>query len=573
MDFIISMSRGSFIGAIFCLLASHPFTVSFEINAVNESFTQVPNNPFFNISSTHRDSILESNDSFQSVYGAKLYNQSVKLQRLEVNQSNARRRFHLECQNDLYSFPHSEYLCGSPDFSKNPNISKAHYTCADRCGFAPIYGNPLECACDALCLLYGDCCWDIPNACPQAYAQAKDIKATYVHGTLSDCTGYPSSLAIINDANKERQPIDASSESARNTSSLPRPKKISPFSGGFDFIHSDWFMVADLSSGILFKNKMVAQSLELPVSVSSLNFVPKEAILKCTIGDLNAMPRYGSAVRVIPNCKIDDLREVLTIFHRNCPTVSAMACLCEVGREIQSNYYNNCLEIVNSLVQKRYHGTLSHALHLSFTHLSSEQMCKKIDIDYEQFSTDMSFKNEMKIRITPFFSPLDTDYNGHLQPYADQNHGENLSKQLSVQFVVEMTDVMEKRLICNSLNSFPSHCQLDQCVSGALLLSNIPTSSTGLFKDRSCIQPFRAKAWTSDVSAPSQIPLCTCSQLAGALLAFGRWNVKVDNVRKGLCLLWMNVFTHGKDSLNIQAMTIGQFNIFCSPKSLYVISL
>ncbi|GFO22891.1 hypothetical protein PoB_004939600 [Plakobranchus ocellatus] len=546
MDFLISISHGNFTRAIFCLLALYPFTVSVKQTAGNESSTIVANEQFFNISSVQRDSIRKSNDSFQRGVGAKLHNQNMTFQRIEMNHSNTRGPFQLECQNDLYSFPHSEYLCASPDFSNNPNISKAHYTCADRCGFAPIYGNPLECACDALCFLYGDCCWDIPSACPQIYAQAKDVKASYVHGTLSHCAAYPSTLVIINDANKERQAINASSEPTSTTTSRPQPKKISPFSGGFNFIYLDWFMIADLSSGILFKNKEVVQSLELPVSVSSLSFVPKEAILKCIIGGFDAISRYSSAVRVVPNCKINDLHEVPTIFHRNCPTVSAMACPCELGQEIQSHYYDDCLEIVNSLFLRRYHGTLSHALDLGFTHLSNGEKCKNININFDQRRAGISFKNEMKIRITPFFPAIHTDYNGHLQPYAGEDDVENLSKQLIIKYVVEMAYVLEERLICNSMTNFPSHCQLDQCISQDLLLSNIPASSRGLFNDRSCIQPIRAKAWTSDVSAPSQIPLCTCSQLAGVLLAFGRWDVKVDNIRESLCLLWMNVFTHDK---------------------------
>ncbi|GFO22884.1 hypothetical protein PoB_004938900 [Plakobranchus ocellatus] len=496
--------------------------------------------------SVQRDSIRESNSSLQSGVGANLYSQNVTFQRLEVNHSNAKGPFQLECQNDLYSFPHSEYLCGSPDFSKNLNISKAHYTCADRCDFAPTYGNPLECACDALCLLYGDCCWDIPSACPQIYAQAKDIKASYVHETLSDCIAYPSTLVIIN-----------ASETIPITTSRPQPKKISPFSGGFDFIHLDRFMVADLRPGILFKNEAVAQSLELPPSVSSLSFVPIKAILKCAIGESDEMFRYSSAARVVPDCQVADLYDLPTIFHRNCPTVSAMACPCEVGQQTQSHDYDSCIEIVNSLFHRRYHGMVSHALHLGFIHSRSDEMCKKIRIVFGIRHTDISFKNEMKIRITPFFSALHPDYSSYSQPRSGQYDAENLSKQLTVQYVVEMTDVLENRLICNSLKSFPSHCQLDQCVSEALLLSNIPPSSNSVFKDRSCIQPFRAKANISNVHAPSQIPFCTCLHLAEAFLAFGRWDI--ENVREGLCVLQMNAFTqvHIKVFSGFQALYQG----------------
>ncbi|GFO06253.1 hypothetical protein PoB_003275800 [Plakobranchus ocellatus] len=565
------MSNGIFMGAIFCLLALYPFMLSLKQSTENDSSTAALDDLFYNISSAQRDSTRKNNTNLQSDVGVTLHNQNINLQSVQENPSNARLPFQPECENNMYSFPHSNSLCDTPDFSNNLTISKAHYSCVDRCGLAPIYGNPLECACDGICLLYGDCCWDIPNACPQAYAQAQDVKAGFVHGTLSDCTGYPSTLVITN----KSPPLDASSESSTLPSSMPHPKQVSPFSGGFDFIHLKWFMVADRRSGILFKNKTVSQSLQLPVL--SLSFVPKEAILKCAVGQSNAIFRYRSAARVIRNCLIADLYDIPTIFHRNCPALSAIMCPCEVGLEIQSKYYDSCLEIVNSLFQRRYHGILSHALHFGFGNSSSENKCKKVTVNYEQRPSDIAFRNEMKIRITPLFVALQSDFISHGEPYTGHDDrkvtnakAENLSKKLTVEYVVEMANVLENRLLCNNLSNFPFHCQLDKCVPGALLVSKISPNSYSPFKDRACIYPIRAKAETSDHGALSQVPSCSCFLLAEALSSFELWDIQIEN-RKGVCFLQMNAFIHDKPTKQrMEPYTFSDLKLFDVSNSLTV---
>ncbi|GFS06013.1 hypothetical protein ElyMa_001213900, partial [Elysia marginata] len=77
----------------------------------------------------------------------------------------------VECLNNATYFVYQNNLCDASDPQSYISSRKALYSCANRCGRPPPHtkGTRKESACDAICVVYNDCCQDTLLACPETF--------------------------------------------------------------------------------------------------------------------------------------------------------------------------------------------------------------------------------------------------------------------------------------------------------------------------------------------------------------------------------------------------------------------
>ncbi|KAK3724306.1 hypothetical protein RRG08_043303 [Elysia crispata] len=89
-------------------------------------------------------------------------------------------------------------MCGASDLETFTESHKAEYTYEDRCSHALTLGKIIECGCDEICLVCGDCCADFLDQCPEIDARGRIIYSHLIAVTMS-CSESGSPVVLVED--------------------------------------------------------------------------------------------------------------------------------------------------------------------------------------------------------------------------------------------------------------------------------------------------------------------------------------------------------------------------------------
>ena len=129
------------------------------------------------------------------------------------------------------------------------------------------------------------------------------------------------------------------------------------------------------------------------------------------------------------------------------------------------------------------------------------------------------------------------DRNVHSSPPTttpfDLSKETDLVESHSFVFLIEISDSIERRLLCGSLQNYLHECQLLDCANGALLLQD-PRKRLE-FDGYSCRVPSKVVVRYEDYLG--EVPLCWCMQALAILSDVGFWDAKLSMSGAGVCAL------------------------------------
>ncbi|RUS71440.1 hypothetical protein EGW08_020801 [Elysia chlorotica] len=410
-------------------------------------------------------------------------------------------------------------VCGAPTPEDYIRSNAARYTCLNRCGQVPPFGNPqLECACDAKCLIHDDCCTDIADVCPYIYTAGK---RTYSHlGRLSTICHGGDFVAYSTCANlsAEHSPWNESARENEQEPSGPpfEPRRLVHYSRRFDS-----FRVADLFLQVVFNSWRTYEACRLPESQAL--FIPVSTRLDC-----GAAPPWlkssdaPSVGELLKWCKVAKAKDASVRLDRACPVDTTFSCRCgSVHREL---LHNACLGTnrSSSVIAMYTIDRFSNIIHTWMEHPlpDSSQQCAVVNISYavEDDDTPSGPDSSIQMHITPVRLPFTSVKSG-------------ISAHLNIVFDVEFTHAAEKRMRCSSLDNFLSECQLTECSQSALLTRS--AQSEHRYGGLSCVVPDRADVFMGEEDQP--VPVCTCLRALSTFSSLGQWSAKGMNHTGGLC--------------------------------------
>ncbi|GFN99439.1 hypothetical protein PoB_002594500 [Plakobranchus ocellatus] len=463
----------------------------------------------------------------------------------------------IQCQNILTNYSYDQNLCGASDVESFLREKKEQFTCFNRCNHAVTYGNTRDCACDDLCVVHNDCCRDMRQVCTDVYTRGIKIFSHMIRA-VSMCV--ETSFASITNRRAEFSssviPFStitmATGTTTANTIAENNQKNLMPFKDRDlkGYFHAfGFFKVADLTYGLFFYNYAAFLSWRAPASKPY--FIPKLTELDCS-GAQDTVLGYSSASNTLPWCRIASIRDIKTFFHRSCRKPKVVGCRCENNQGIWNNLYDSCRGQSNSLGLFNRHSEVAKMLPPYITNTLptniGECIFRKVDIDQEnQYSNDDVVEiSSIKMALTPIFdSVIHESQSAMTDTDNERKRVERYSKEVtivsdkserqSLEYLVELTNTIEKRLRCPRFNSFLSDCVLEDCAKGALLsFTPLPDKQFG---GRSCILPILAK---------SQMPVCTCLRLMSALNNLHVWGLKFNHRYHDECSFQLHIRSEGE---------------------------
>ena len=445
-----------------------------------------------------------------------------------------------ECYNNMTSYMYKGAFCDDPDvknfFQESP---REGYTCAQRCGIAPKIGTLQECACDEICIVYGDCCKDFLSVCPEVHARGRVV---YSHLTGVSVRCEDERLTVVNDDN---QATPSSTKMASTTFST------SPTFSFPDDQTSDWFQndkieldflsfkVVDTANGVLFNNYASFNSLK--ILTSKPIFIPKVARLFCQAlpEGIDSKQMSTKFSQILPRCSTVDFTDAELWPHRKCyNSLHKVSCNCKKrSHVIQTNLYEICLGKYNNYTLEsmetitnlendndKEYGFTKGQCTLGFSGLDP----------IEDKAVALGGKISIGMTFFPVFKSVDQTNNTLVLTH--ENYKE---------YVIEMTKTVEKRFRCPKSNKLFSECQLEECVMGALVWTNPHPQPKREFKEDKCFLPILATV--EAVGHPHGIPLCTCLSVSRAMVALQTWKVKTNLTNSHVCILRLQRISGGKN--------------------------
>ncbi|GFO07252.1 hypothetical protein PoB_003375700 [Plakobranchus ocellatus] len=482
---------------------------------------------------------------------------------LKLNLNSERSYHEAECQNVLTSFAYEKNACGAPDVDTFLEVAKINYTCSDRCGKTLELGPFIGCACDERCIIYMDCCWDMPKICPNTYARSKYLYSQ-VEGLDSDCVD--SSFAMVYPAIQNDEGMQFSTTSTVNPHTMPTshsgeeppafplsPRKVKDY---FKSLSS--FYVVDLTFGIFFVN--YAAFFSHRVSGSKPFFIPKITTLDCLNRSLIAQ-RSSGADQLLPWCNVEAVNNVHTPFHRVCSPTEIVYCRCAENFVIGDHLvdtcqgHNNAMPLFERFRRSRYPRRSTN----SFT----TKVCEIRTISRDTYIKPIKKRVAMKMRVTPIlvFESVGNPTGGVKTHSADMDmvgETDELVSRKPIEYILEITNAVEYRLRCPRLTNFMSGCELLNCAPGAVKLNVQAHHSQA--RGGSCIRPVMAVAVKPGVS--TALPSCSCMRIMSALSSVGRWTMRAQIA----CVFDNAWFDQGKEQAqdieeNFYDMTISQLRV------------
>ncbi|GFO01042.1 hypothetical protein PoB_002754700 [Plakobranchus ocellatus] len=246
-----------------------------------------------------------------------------------------------------------------------------------------------------------------------------------------------------------------------------------------------------------------------------------------TVGNSNAS-------QLLQSCDVVDTRDVITQFHRPCPTNNILLCRSREGQVYRGSSREACNEQNISELEGQ---TLNLGV---FTSIAAENRHKPKDapdekclflpgaspVPYHDPPTDA-----VLMSITPVFSPPnihernDTGLGIKIKNTSSLPRCcNNVELRNELTYIVELTNTLERRYRCASLSSVFSDCELQECQDYAIL------------SRRTCIIPDVVRVYQSN-NINAVVPLCTCMRLLAALQNLRVWIVRREKHEKNKCHL------------------------------------
>ncbi|GFO28525.1 hypothetical protein PoB_005503000 [Plakobranchus ocellatus] len=381
----------------------------------------------------------------------------------------------VRCEKLAVAVAHQKYLCKSQTASAYMELAKAQHTCEDRCGDTPIFRNDLlNCACDEICIVYGDCCRDISIVCPQIHGIGKARYADVMKKVTSSC--HANNFAVLR-------------ESAHRCLSSTTP-------------------TADNAER---RNQKLA-------AVKAMQRVSSNHL--------------SSAASVFQSCTVHRVTDVASPLARNCKVYQIITCSCGDGTEFKEHVHNICMS-QKFTAFSRYmfeNSQLSRPL----SRFGDADQCDVFNVTdsgmYHPLAALDLNKNGFKIKVTPIFP----EPSGLFQENNNRSRDRDCDQQVQdpsrlaaldivdredVYYIVELEKTLEKRLHCPSLDMSLTDCRLEECVQGAIMFK----AHFGHFGNHSCVLPALATVlvWGRNVT----VPVCSCFRVLTALAALEIWKL------------------------------------------------
>ncbi|GFO07256.1 hypothetical protein PoB_003376100 [Plakobranchus ocellatus] len=449
---------------------------------------------------------------------------------LNVNLSSAKSYHETECQNVLTSFAYGANVCGAPDVDTFLEVAKINYTCSDRCGKTLEFGPFIGCACDERCVIYMDCCRDMPKICPHTYARGKNLYSQ-VEGLGSECVD--STFAAVYPAthNEGTRSLTTSTGYPYTMPASYLGEKPLAFPVGQRMVKKYFqslrlFYVVDLAFSIFFLN--YAAFLSHGITGSKPVFISKIATLDCLNGSLIAQ-RSSSAAQLLPWCSMEALNDVHTPFHRVCQPNDIVFCPCAENLIIGDRLRDTCQGHNNVMpLFERFRRSSYFRGYLNFF---NGKVCEMMALRPGSYVKPVKKREAMKIRLTPVLvsDSVDMDMVGEIDKLVTRNPRE---------YILEMTHATEYRLRCPRLTSSISDCELLECAQGAVKLNVQAHHSQA--RGGKCIRPVMAVATRPGVL--TALPACSCMRIISALSSVGRWTMRPQ----GVCSFDNTLFHQGE---------------------------
>ncbi|GFS15364.1 eukaryotic translation initiation factor 3 subunit F [Elysia marginata] len=462
---------------------------------------------------------------------------------------------------------------GLPDQESDSAFWQSRHMCINRCGKAQVYGEvDSECNCDAACVVYGDCCEDMATTCATLYTAALASFGPNISPEVACSNNYDS--VVINCGSKSRPgflsrlPGSMENEPENTSEKVGEPgkqqnnlKSLRYYVGSFNS-----FFVYDHFLKVVLKNQEAFSACKFANSWPQ--FLSKTRSFSCP--DSYSPSGTISAREILTTCMNLYVSDSHTGINRRCISKRAIVCACWDGSLYFIPLHQACMGITatqkkrlsmsatswdkkdyNLLYpydlgdcniitpkfstavprvilgpssvwtmavlpvafptnKKRQAASSSNGMH-------NEDINRRLDnasaTNYLKRKTLFVIKNVSQYQEAPAATELQGP--GDIIQLADS--------QLSINYVVELTNTLETRLRCQRLQVTLSHCQLEECAEGAVIMYE-PKAGRG-FGGHSCVVPVQGSVVNTLTDQPAT--LCTCLRVISALRALKIWHVTI----------------------------------------------
>ncbi|RUS84463.1 hypothetical protein EGW08_007759 [Elysia chlorotica] len=434
-----------------------------------------------------------------------------------------------ECRELATEFVYQRDFCGgASDPETYLQVARSRYTCFSRCGETRKFGETFyECACDSMCQLHKDCCADIAEMCPEIYNIGQVDISERAQNTISVCMG--SKYSTLYQPSKEE--FFVTRNYVKNTPSILNRDKPLPFKSRTLAELSKplgQYKVADVNRKMIFSD--FASYSAYTFAELTPYFIPKVISLSCSYASSGEF-RLGSALEMLPWCRVIRVEDAMTRYHRPCNIQQLFVCRCEDGSFLKDHVHNACLGHNNSFQSLYRYPLLKTQVEYVGETYSHNQRCllqkvTETGIFRGEQAKDTEFSIQM--RILPVLKLLQNKSQD-----AEDSRGEEIyvNDETKVGFIVELSNTVERRFFCPSLRSRLQDCRLEECAVGGLVWSS--QVSHGQPSSRSCIFPVGASVLHRD--GLSLVPLCTCLDVMAALNDLRIWKIRISWSRDKKC--------------------------------------
>ena len=433
-----------------------------------------------------------------------------------------------ECEDIATDYAYRSDLCaGANDPENYLKLARARYTCLGRCEEPPRHVKRFfQCGCDASCEAYKECCRDMAQVCPDLH-NTGHVDYAQLLRPFTRCSSF---VRFFNDkeipfsfSTKPYEayiPANTSKQKtfpfkSRTLIELTRPLKK--------------YQVIDTKRKFVFANYNAYNAYKSNQSTPYFN--PKVIDLTCEFVE-SGSSRFHSVLKVMLWCRVSQVEDAVTQYHRPCETFQMLICRCKVGQFLKDHVHNACLGRTYSK-QSLYRFPLwDRQLQHVVYRPSGAETCKSREISPLGTRNDVrgdlkQLHTTMKMRILPV---LIRSRWPPYRPYQDEVEGDEvIDRESDIRVIVELTNSLERRFYCPSMRSRLEDCWLEKCADGGLLLAG--NISHGLPARRSCIVPAAAEVLHLDGS--SGIGLCGCLRVLIALNKLGLWKINLKT-NKGI---------------------------------------
>ena len=466
---------------------------------------------------------------------------TVTLPDQDVNSTYLSINYEQECQDKFTDYVYQRKVCGANTQEEFWENFKTRYSCAGRCGNAEKYRKLDDCACDSVCVVYGDCCSDFAAICNDTKARGEDLYS-HLLGISTKCID--STFPVL------YQQVDSQVTSApfSSTSPLTTPGKNNPLIAIEDYPLPyaprtlirycnglSMNKVVDVISGIAFNN-LVAFNKWKNAGMEPA-FVPIISTLDCSASTIRTFDSVTSA-QIFPWCRFHKASYATGASQRKCQRPKIVICKCNIGdgpsQMIKDYRRDACVGERNPVSLFSRYEMLSHFYKSLPTPEIERGECfirgtgpyYDIDYMYDTESKDLDPRTSITMTISrKFQSPESTKHD---------------------EYVVELTNTLEKKFRCPSRTSVLSNCQLEECATGAIQWTSPSPQPQWEFHKASCFLPGTARVRPAG-DPVAVMPLCTCMRVLTAMSSLLIWDVKKQNYPQGRtdCLLSLAALKQG----------------------------